>query len=198
MLLVFVLLASCRGTLVGYDVDQILSTQVYSLLPSDKCVPSQLNTMNITRGALVLYAPEVDVELKYCLFKASYTVGRITHSGWNDDAFYLTEESRPIPTYYPIKTWVCRSAWAGEEFQLPGFGNKKFTLEAGDFMVDDGEWPLGFEKIFRFTANFKKGKGHGVTYAWQTTWKDPLGNTIKGNIVIEGQLILGKMNANLD
>ena len=199
IVVLFFLINLVDSSLVGYDIEKILSTQVYSLLPSDQCIPSKLDSQNITRGALVLHAPEVDIELQYCLFKASYTVGRIAHSARFDDIYFVSSESRIIPTYYPLQTWICRSAWAGETFTLPGFGKNKFELKSDDLLFEKGPWPVGVEKDFRFSANFRRGGNNaGVEWAWPVHWEDPLGNTIWGNVYIEGQLIMGKMTAALD
>ncbi len=194
-----VLPVASETTLVGYDIESIVSTQVYSLLPTEQCIPSKLHYQSVTRGALILHAPEIDIMLKYCLYKASYTVGLIAHSARFDDVFWITADSRPTPTYYPLNTWVCSSAWAGEDFQLPGFMERSLRLNSADFLVDGQFWEAGTEKRFRFSSNFYRGgKRAGVEWAWPTDWIDPLGNEISGNIKIEGYLILGKMNAALD
>ena len=98
-------------TLVGYDVDNVLSTKVYSLLLSDQCAPERMQTRNITYGGLVLHAPEVDIELKDCLFQASYTVSDLAHSARFDDSVYISDKSCLIPTYLHLDTWTCRSIW---------------------------------------------------------------------------------------
>ena len=125
-------------TLVGYDVDNVLSTKVYSLLPSDQCAPERMRTRNITYGGLVLHAPEVDIELPYCMFQASYTVSDLAHSARFDDSMYISGKSRLIPTYYPLDTWTCRSIWQNQEFKLPGFSDNIYILKKRGFY---GQFP---------------------------------------------------------
>ena len=117
----FAMSLSATGTLMGYDIEQVLSTKIYSLMPSDRCSPDKLNTENITYGGLVLHAPEVDIDLSFCMYRASYVVWKNAHSARLDDATFIAEESRLIPTYYPFETWTCRDIWTNQEFTLPGF-----------------------------------------------------------------------------
>ena len=56
---------SATGTLIGYDTEQVLSTRIYSLMPSDRCSPDKLNTENMTYGGLVLQATEVETDLSF-------------------------------------------------------------------------------------------------------------------------------------
>ena len=63
----FAMSLSATGTLIGYDIEQVLSTKIYSLMPSDRCSPDKLNNENITYGGLVLHAPEVDIDLSFCM-----------------------------------------------------------------------------------------------------------------------------------
>ena len=125
----FAMSLSATGTLIGYDIEQVLSTKIYSLMPSDRCSLDKLNTENITYGGLVLHAPEVDIDFSFCMYRASY-VWKIAHSARLDDATFIAEESRLIPTYYPIETWTCRAIWTNQElhyqdFPIPNLSWKK-------------------------------------------------------------------------
>ena len=56
---------SATGTLIGYDIEQVLSTKVYSLVPTDRCSTDTLDTENKTYVGLVLHAPEVDIDWSF-------------------------------------------------------------------------------------------------------------------------------------
>ena len=44
LVVTFAMSLSATGTLIGYDIEQVLSTKIYSLMPSDRCSPDKLNT----------------------------------------------------------------------------------------------------------------------------------------------------------
>ena len=65
-------LAECSfSSFVGYDIEEVLTTKIFSLLPSEQCTPEKLSTKNITFGGLVLHAPEVDIQMS-CLHVCSF------------------------------------------------------------------------------------------------------------------------------
>ena len=182
------------ATLIGYDVEQVLTTNVYSLLPVDRCQPQALDTTEISIGALVLYAPQIDIELHYCVFQASYLVSLLAHSSSQDDALFVSEKSRLIPTYYPINVEVCRDIWGLRNFRLPGFGDEYYKLTADDINI-----PTGSQKEFSYKAKFfRGGKNAGVDFVWPVSWINPLGTEIWGSIFIEAKLTVGKLVASLD
>ena len=199
MMIVSSVISLSASTLVGYDIEQVLSTKIYSLMPSDRCSPDNLKSENLTYGGLVLHAPEVDIDLSYCMFRASYAVWRVAHSARLDDATYLSEESRLIPTYYPLETWTCRSIWTKQQFTLPGFSNMKYSLKDSDFIVDGRQIKAGEQKTVTFSARFNKGgKKVGFRFAQGVDWTTPRGASIFGGIVITGEIIIGKLIASLD
>ena len=117
-------------------------------MPSDRCSPDKLNTENITYGGLVLHAPEVDFDLSFCMYRASYVVWKIAHSARLDDATFIAEESRLIPTYYPIEIGLAvlfgrtRSSHY-QDFPIPNLSwKKKISLS----MVEN--WKLGSKNTF--------------------------------------------------
>ena len=187
------------SSLVGYDIEQVVSTKIYSLLPADRCTPETMQSTNVTSGGLVLHAPEVDIDLSFCMFSASYVVWGIAHSARLDDATYLTEDTRVIPTYYALDTWTCRAIWTNQKFKLPGFAEKEFSLSKEDLIVDGREIRAGEQKSFSFSETFfRKGKKVGIRWAAPIDWNTPLGARIKGAVVINGKLVIGKIIASLD
>ena len=184
---------------MGYDVDNVLSTKVYSLLPSDQCAPERMQTRNITYGGLVLHAPEVDFELQYCMFQASYTVSDLAHSARFDISMYISEKSRLIPTYYPLDTWTCRSIWQNQEIKLPGFSDKLFILQKEDFLVNSRAIQPGEQLSHTYSATFfHGGQKAGIYFTWAVKWVTPAGVTVRGTVAITAQLIVGKLFASLD
>ena len=198
-LVVLSFIDKCRAVIVGYDVEEILTTKIYSLLPSAQCTPDKLKTENITFGGLVLHAPEVDIHLSFCMFEASFMVMSLAHSARFDDSVYLTEHSRIIPTYYLLDTWVCRNIWKGLSFQLPGFMEEKYQLSSDDLMVDGNEFKPGDFKTFDFSYKFMTGgKTAGIYFTWPVDWISPSGAKLHASGVINGKLTIGKIVATLD
>ena len=70
----FAMSLSATGTLIRYDIEQVLSTKIYSLMPLDRCLPDKFGTEKTTFGGLVLHAPENDINLSFCMYWASYVV----------------------------------------------------------------------------------------------------------------------------
>ena len=188
-----------HSTLVGYDIEEVLTTKIYSLLPSEQCTPDKLKTKNITHGGLVLHAPEVDIQLSFCMFEASYIVTNIAHSARFDDSVYLTEYSRIIPTFYPLETWQCRAVWSGRTFQLPGFDTKSFKMTEEDLHFEGHKFRAGDEKVFDYSYEFKNGgKKAGIYYTWPVDWTTPGGVAIRAAGVITAKLTIGRLVATLD
>ena len=87
------------------------------------------------------------------MYRASY-VWKIAHLNRLDDATFIADESRLIPTYYPTETWTCRAIWTNQEFTLPSFPNSRFKLEKENSIVDGRELKAGERKYFHFSARF--------------------------------------------
>ena len=156
-----------QATIVGYDIEEVLNTTIYSLLPSEQCHPDKLQTENVTYGALVLHAPEVDIQMSFCMFEASYMTTSIAHSARFDDATYITEFSRVIPTFYPLETWVCRSIWNKRSFRLPGFADNDYQMTEEDPLFQGAEFSPGDQKVFDYTYSFMRGGSTaGINFAW--------------------------------
>ena len=103
------------------------------------------------------------------MYRASYVVWKIAHSARLDDATFIAEKSRLIPTYYPNETWTCRAIWTNQELTLPEFSNSKSRLEKENFVVDGQELKAVEQKYFQFTARFNRG-GSKVGYRCPMVW----------------------------
>ena len=91
-----------------------------------KCETSRINDEQINKGGLI-YAESSRSKLKYCMYRAAYTVTVLKKSGWYDDATYLNKKSQLIPTFYPIKESVCQKLRQGHKARLPGLGDFDFN-----------------------------------------------------------------------
>ena len=200
VLLLFTCLVDCSfSTLVGYDIEEVLTTKIYSLLPSEQCTPDKLSTKNITFGGLVLHAPEVDIQMSFCMFQASYAVTGLAHSARFDDSVYLKEYSRLVPTFYALETWVCRAIWSGRNFKLPGFADENFKMTEGDLLFDGRPYKPGNFKVFDYSYSFMRGgKKAGIYFTWPVDWITPGGSKIHASGVINAKLTIGKVVATLD
>ena len=118
-------------------------------------------------------------------------------SGKLDDATFLAEELRLIPTSYPIETRICRAIWTNQEFTLPGFSNSNIKLK--NFIVEGRELKAGEQNYFQFTARFNQG-GSKIGYRcnYGVEWKPPTGSVIFGSVAITREIVTGKMIASLD
>ena len=98
--------------IVGYDFENILQRQKLSTTERTKFETSHINEEQVNKGGL-FFAESSRSKLKYCMYRAAYTVNVLKKSGWYDDPTYLNEKSQIIPTFYPIKESVCQNLWKG-------------------------------------------------------------------------------------
>ena len=84
--------------IVGYDSENILRTQKFAMTEPTKCETSHINEEQVKKGGLI-YAKSSLSKLKYCMYRAAYTVTVPKKSSWYDDATYLNEKSQIIPTF---------------------------------------------------------------------------------------------------
>ena len=111
----------------AYNFENILRTEIFSINAIDNCSLSDVNKALATSGAL-LYLEAGPIKLKYCMFKAAYTVVAVKKSNVWDDASFLTEHSELIPSYYSMTPITCERIWMGETVLIPGFSDYKFFL----------------------------------------------------------------------
>ena len=73
--ILILLVAKLSGTvnITAYNFENILSTTTFALKGSEKCDLSTVNQIIVEKGALV-YTELGHTKLKYCMYKAAYTV----------------------------------------------------------------------------------------------------------------------------
>ena len=112
--------------IVVYDFEKILQTQKFAMTERTKCETSPVNEEQVNKGGPI-YAKSSRSKLKYCMYRAAYTVTVLKKSGWYDDATYSNEKSQINPTFYPIIESVCQNLWQGHKARLPGLGDFEFN-----------------------------------------------------------------------
>ena len=157
--------------IVRYDFENILQTQKFAMTEPKrhKCETSQINEEQVNKGGLI-YAKSSMSKLKYCMYRAAYTVTVLKKSSWYDDATYLKEKSQIIPTIYPIKESVCQNLWQGHKARLPGLGYfeinaPKEVLNQMIFDRTDAEFVQKISKTF-----MKGGDEKGVNYVYPVSY----------------------------
>ena len=178
--------------IVGYDFENILQTQKFAMTEPTKCETSHINEEQVNKGGLI-YAKSSMSKLKYCMYRAAYTVTVLKKSSWYDDATYLSEKSQIIPTFYPIKESVCQNLWQGHKTRLPGLGDFEFNAPKevlNEMNIDrtDAEFVQKISKTF-----MKGGNEKGVNYVYPVDWINPKGETQKGNIMINAEIFMGTL-----
>ena len=178
--------------IVGYDFENILQTQKFAVTEPTKCETSHKNEEQVNKGGLI-YAKSSMSKLKYCMYRAAYTVTVLKKSTWYDDATYLNEKSQIIPTFYPIKESVCQNLWQGHKARLPGLGDFEFNAPKevlNEMNVDrtDAEFVQKISKIFK-----KGGDEKGVNYVYPVDRINPKGESPKCNIMINAEIFMGTL-----
>ena len=59
--------------ILGYDFENILQTQKFAMTERTKCKTSHINEEQLNKGGLI-YAESSRIKLKYCMYRAVYTV----------------------------------------------------------------------------------------------------------------------------
>ena len=137
---------------MGYDLENLLQTQKFAVTEQKKCETSHINEKQVNKGGLI-YAKTNRRKLKYCMYRAAYTVTVLIKNGWYDDATYLNEKSQIFPTFYSIKESVCQNLRQGHKFRLLGLGDCGFNAPKevlNEMKVDrtDAEFVQKASKIF--------------------------------------------------
>ena len=115
---------------VGYDLEQVVGTTVYSLTNQKNCTRGSSGMASVPRGSVVFSDNDGRREMETCHYQASYTVSYMKKSSVYDDGLYLHEKTKISPTFYLISIEVCRHAWAAKPFILPaGFSKNRFQLK---------------------------------------------------------------------
>ena len=128
--ILILLVAKLSGTvnITAYNFENILSSTTFALKGSKKCDLSTVNQIIVEKGALV-YTELGHTKLRYCMYKAAYTVTAMKRSNWWDDASFLSAKSEIIPVLYSITSKLCREIWEGKTVFIPGFADFKFSVE---------------------------------------------------------------------
>ena len=85
--------------IVGCDFENILQTQKFAMTEPTKCETSHINDEQVNKGGLI-YAKSSMSILKYCKYRAAYTVTVLKKSSWQDDAtclWKITNNSKVLP-----------------------------------------------------------------------------------------------------
>ena len=195
LIIIIVLLhASFTSSLeiTAYDFGQVVSTKIYSLYGNNEC-EGKTTTQNITltSGSILMTETRDKNRYTYCMFEASYTVAHMKKSKVWDDGLYLHDESRILPTFYPLSLSTCKRIWNSEYFSLPGFGDSLYLIESTtikEILDSQGE----MQKTIDYAKTFMKaGNKKGIGYAEPVDWITPLGEKIRGSILINGRIVLG-------
>ena len=157
-----------------------------------KCETSNINEEQVNKGGLI-YSESSVSKLKYCIYKAAYTVTVLKKSGWYDNATYLNEKSQIIPTIYPIKESICQIIWQGHQARLPDLGDFEFNApkEVQNEMLvgrTDAEFVQKVSKTF-----MKSGAEKGVSYIYPVDWINPKGEQQKCKFMIITEIFMGTL-----
>ena len=188
--LVSILRFSQSLEIVGYDFENILKTQKFAMTEPTNCETSHINEEQVNKGGLI-YAKSSTSKLKYCMYRAAYTVTVLKKCSSYDDATYLNEKSQIIPTFYPIKESLCQNLWQEHKARLPGLGDFEFNnpIEVLNEMNVDR---IDAEFVHKISKTFTKGGDEkGVNYVYSVDWINPKGETQKGNIMINAEIFMG-------
>ena len=77
--------------MVGHDFENILQTHKTAMMEPTKRETPFINEEQVNKGGLI-YAHSSMSKLKYCMYRAAYSVTVLQKSGCNDDATYLNEK----------------------------------------------------------------------------------------------------------
>ena len=107
------------------------------------------------------------------MYLASYSLTAPKKSSWWDDATYLLEQSKPIPTFYPVSESESEKLWDKVQVKIPGFGNEDNTIP-----LEKVDSILASETTNNFKVNLskffmEKGSNRGVKYVYPVEWISP-------------------------
>ena len=132
-------------------------------------------------------------KLKYCIYRAAYTVTVLNKSGWYDDATHLNEKLELISTFFPRKESVCQKLWQGHKARLPRLGD--FEFKAPKEVLNEmivGRTDAKFVQMVSKTF-MKGGDEKGVNYVYPVDWINPKGETQEGSIMINAENFTGTL-----
>ena len=98
-------------TLIAYDFENFIKTERTSLSKNSICTQTKGKPETLTSGELMFEPVASEVRLKKCMYVASFSVTALKKSSWWDDATYLHEYSKLIPTFYLLSESECEKLW---------------------------------------------------------------------------------------
>ena len=115
-------------TLFAYNFGNIFKIERLSLSLISNCTQTKENSDTLKSGELMFKPVPSEVRLKFCMYLASYSVKALKKSSWWDDATYLLEYSKLIPTFYPLSESENERLWDTIQVKKLGFGNEDITI----------------------------------------------------------------------
>ena len=91
MIATFASLSLCIN-LYGYDFDNV-STKIYSLDHSTNCDNKIRLSKTIEEGSLIYADVQPEINLRFCMYEAAYTVSALKKSNVYDDVVFITKNS---------------------------------------------------------------------------------------------------------
>ena len=160
-------------TLFAYNFGNIFKIERLSLSLISNCTQLKENSDTLKSGELMFKPVPSEVSLKFCMYLASYSVKALKKSSWWDDATYLLEYSKLIPTFYPLSESENERLWDTIQVQIPGFGNEDNTIpleKVDSILVSEttNNFKVNLSKTF-----VEKGSIRGVKYVHPVEWISP-------------------------
>ena len=176
--------------LYGYDFDNIVSKNIYSLDHSTNC-DNKIRVSKTIEGSLIYADVQPEIKLRFCMYGAAYTVSALKKSNVYDDVVFITKNSRLLKSIYPFYEGTCRSIWQNKNFALPGFGDKNLKVNNSvteKILERSSETTYAEEHSQSF---IKKNNREGAMYAEPVEWVSPTGVRLIGNVMINAKLYIG-------
>ena len=177
--------------LYGYDFGNIVSTKIHSLDHSTNCDNKIGVSKTKEEGSLTYAQVHPEIKLKFCMYKAVYTVSALKKSNIYDDVVFLTENSGLLKSVYPLNARVCRNIWQNKNFAIPGFGDWIFKVNRSvteKLLRQTSETTYIEEHSQSFmTKNGRKS----AMYAEPVDWTSPAGQKLIRNVVINAKIYIG-------
>ena len=178
--------------IVECDFNNILQTHKFAMKERTKCQMSRINEEQVNKRGLISDQSSKS-KLKYCMYRAAYTVTVTKKSGWYDDATFLNEKSQINPTFYAIKESVCQNLWQGHKTRLLGLGDFEFNAPK-EVLNEMNDWRTDAEFAQKVTKAFMKGGDEkGVNYVYPVHWINPKAETQKGKFMINAEIFMGTL-----
>ena len=94
--------------LYGYDIDNIVATKIHSLDHRTNCDNKIRVSKTKEEGSLIYAEVQPEIQLKFCVYEAAYTVSALKKSNLYDNFVFLTENLRQLNSINSLNEGVCR------------------------------------------------------------------------------------------